>query len=392
MSRLLGVALTVAICGAVGAAAQGEAVTDGVRVRVKAEGVGRDDALRNALRAAIEQGAGAQIASFSEVENFTLIRDTIYSRASGLVSDYRILDETAAAGGVVQLEVEATVRPSVVAATWGEVQNVLDRVGRPRLMVVIDERIDGELQPESFVAARLEQALTEAGFDLVEPKAVAALRKREIRHADLSGDDAKLRRLAKEAGAHLLIRGMANANAAGVEDLYGVPVTFYNCDVLAKVVWTDTGKLLTTQSLPVTRWPSRGQRATNAQGARAALTAATFPERHVPNAPPPLGERLINALLEQWSVDFTAGGELVVEISGVNYEHFARLRGLLAAQQRIGRVDADLTAGTGTYRVRTTLSAEGLAELLSKPPFADTVEVVDLKPTRIQGKALRRTP
>ena len=57
--------------------------------------------------------------------------------------------------------------------------------------------------------------------------------------ADLSHD-------VKDAGAQIFIRGSANADRAGLEHLYGTPAAFYNCDVQAKVYYTDTGKLLTS--------------------------------------------------------------------------------------------------------------------------------------------------
>jgi len=116
------------------------------RVKVTAEGYNRDDALKQALRKALEEGAGVQIAGHSQVENFALIRDTIYSRAAGLVSDYKVLRESEGPGGSVVMTIEATVRPSTVAEAWGEVQNVLDQIGRPKIMVWVDEKIDGRPQ------------------------------------------------------------------------------------------------------------------------------------------------------------------------------------------------------------------------------------------------------
>ena len=75
-------------------------------VTVTAEGYDRDDAIKRALRMALEQGAGVQIATYSEVENYALLRDTIYSRAAGIVKDYRVLEEKPGAGGTVIVTVK----------------------------------------------------------------------------------------------------------------------------------------------------------------------------------------------------------------------------------------------------------------------------------------------
>jgi hypothetical protein len=353
------------------------------RVTVTAEGIDRDDALRQALRKALEQGAGTQIAAFSEVEHFTLIRDTIYSRATGLVTDYDILKESSGAGGTVILEVAATVKPSVVAATWGAVQNALDQIGRPRMMVVINESIDHQRQPDSIVAARIEEMFTKAGFEMLDRKALIA-------QAAESGEDIddadRLPQIAKRAGAHILIQGTANANRAGLEDLWGVPAAFYNCDVLARVYWTDTAKLITSESLPTVRQGVRSRREFSPQAARKALVTATFPDRPT-GRHQPLAERLFESVLSQWATQVTAGGEVVLTVADLSFRDYVALRKELAELERVERVDAEFSSGSARYRLRTTRRAEELAERLLEPPFAKLLEVSDLSANAIKARA-----
>jgi hypothetical protein len=355
-------------------------------VTVKAEGYNRDDGLKQALRRALEQGAGVQIAGFSQTENYALIRDTIYSRAAGVVSDYRILKEEEVAGGLWEVTVTATVRPDAVAATWGEVQNVLDQIGRPKLMVHIDERIDGRLEPHSFVQSRIEEMFVKAGFDLVSHEAVDEIRRREAADARGAGDAAKLARLAKDAGAHILIRGSANADPAGLENLYGTRAAFYNCDVQAKVYTTDTGKLLASESVPAVRRGVRSHHEFSPQAARAALVAATFP-RSDEHREPALAVKLFESVMEQWSTQISAGGDIVLEVEGVDFKTFVDLRKALGGIDRVRSVDGDFTKGTALLRIKALMQAQTLAELLTEKPFTAWIEVVDLKPNRIQAKA-----
>ena len=109
-------------------------------VRVAAEGLNREDAQRRALRKAIEQVSGVELAAYTKVENFQLIRDTIYSRAAGVVSEFKVLKESPLPGGTFEIQIEAVVRPDAIARTWGEVQHVLDKIGRPKIMVWIVAR------------------------------------------------------------------------------------------------------------------------------------------------------------------------------------------------------------------------------------------------------------
>lgn len=358
-------------------------------VRVTAEGVSRDDAVKQALRKALEEGADLQIAAFSNVENYMLMRQTIYSRAAGLVSDYHMLEEKEIAGGSWRVTLEAVVRPSVVAAAWGEVQNVLDQIGRPKILVWIDETIDGKLQDDSVVQTRLQQLFVKAGFDLVDRAAIDDIKRREVADARDEKNHAKLAALAKNAGAHILIRGSANADAAGRENLYGIPAAFYNCDVQARVYYTDTGRLLASESIPAVRRGVRSQKEHSPQAARAALIAATFPERENDIQTTALGMRLFNAVMEQWSTQITAGGEILLEVEGVPFKDYLRLKSTLAdaGGERIRSIDGDFTKGIATYRIRATMTAENFAELLVEKPIADFLEVVDLKNNRIQAKS-----
>ena len=359
-------------------------------VTVTAEGYDRDDAVKRALRKALEQGAGVQIAAYSQVADYMLLRDTIYSRASGIVSDYRVLNEKEGAGGTVIVTVQATVRPDAVAATWGEVQNLLDQIGRPRIMVWIDEQIDGQLQKDSIVAARIEELFTKAGFDLVARDAIEDIRRRAHAEAKEEGNAAKLAQLAKDAGAHIFIRGTANANRAGIENIYNVPAAFYNCDVQARVYYTDTGKLIASESLPQTRSGVRSRKEFSPQAARSALTRATFPETDQPAMRPPLAKRIYEAVMEQWSTQITAGGEIELEIQGLDFKNFVKIKKALSEVENVKRVDGDFTKGIGKFRIKADLSAETLAEQLTESPFEQWLEVTDLKLSRIQAKAVDR--
>ncbi len=356
-------------------------------VKVTAEGYDRDDALKQALRKALEEGAGVQLAAYSQVENYALVRDTIYSRASGIVSEYKVLREEEGPGGTVIMTVEATVRPSTVAAAWGEVQNVLDQIGRPKIMVWVDERIDGKLQPDSLVESRIEDLFLKAGFDLVDRKAVEDLKRREADAAARDQDDAKLARLAKDAGAHLLIRGSASADRAGIRDVYGIRAAFYNCSVQAKVYYTDTAKLLASESVPVKERGARSEHEFSPQAARAAMVDATFPHSEKVREPV-LATKLLDSVMEQWSTQLSAGGDIELEVSGLAFKQVLELEEALKQVEGVQSVNSDYTQGAGVFRIKALIAAKTLARLLADKPFSAWLEITDLKPNRIQAKAV----
>jgi copper chaperone CopZ len=365
-----------------------EEKSEAKRVRVTAEGYNRDDALKQALRKALEQGAGVQIAGYSQTQDFTLVRDTIYSRAAGIVTDYRVLSERAGAGGTTILEVEATVRPDAVARAWGEVQNVLDQLGRPKIMVWIDERIDGQFQPDSMVETRIEELFVKAGFDLVTRKAVGDVARRELADARAERGLTRLQQIAKDAGAHILIRGAANADRAGLENIYGVAAAYYNCDVQAKVYYTDTARLLASESIPVTRSGVRSRREFSPQAAREALVQATFPPAENAGRTPALAIKLYEAVMEQWATQISAGGDIELEVRPLGFKAYLNIKKALTELEGIKSVEGDFTEGAARFRIKANLAASMLAELLTGKPFSDWLEITDLKLNRIRAKAV----
>ncbi|MGD8450544.1 MAG: hypothetical protein PVJ57_01890 [Phycisphaerae bacterium] len=359
-------------------------------VVVTAEGYNHDDALKQALRKALEQGAGVEIAGYSQTQDYMLVRDTIYSRASGIVTEYRILSEEPGAGGTVVMKIEATVRPDAVAQAWGEVQNVLDQIGHPKIMVWIDERIDGRLQKDPIVESRIEELFVKAGFDLVTRKALGDLHIPEM--ADVRDDKGltRLQQIAKEAGAHILIRGAANADRAGLENIYGVPAAFYNCDVQARIYYTDTGRLLASESVPVTRRGVRSRHEFSPQAAREALVQATFPAAENAAGRAALAVRLYESVMTQWSTIISAGGDIELDVKPLDFKSFLAVKRALAEVEGIKSVDGDFSSETGRFRIKATIAAQTLAELLTEKPFDAWLEVTDLKLNRIQARAVAK--
>jgi hypothetical protein len=204
-------------------------------VTVKGEALSEDAALRDALRRALEQGGSSEISSHSQVENFELIRDTVYARSEGIVSDYKITEKGEGAGGTYFVRISAKVNKSAIATTWGEVQNVLDQVGRPGIAINILERIDGIVQDSSILESQLENRLLKAGFNVYARQHLETLAKKEGDNASAEGNVAKIQAIAKDLGTQIFISGTAQADAAGVNEVAGQPVAMYNGDGMIKM-------------------------------------------------------------------------------------------------------------------------------------------------------------
>jgi len=349
---------------------------DVVVVEVTGQGVSKDAAKTDALRRALEQGGQQEISSYSQVENFELIRDSIYSRAEGIVTDYQILQEGPGAGGVYFCKIKAKVSKTAIASSWGEVQNVLDQIGRPGIMVMIAEHIDDVMDDSSILESKIEERLLKSGFDVYCGAQVREIAKRESADAAVEDNVAKMQAIAKDFETQIFVVGSAHANAAGVEDLYGVKTAMYNGDAVVKMFYTDTGRLLASESLPQWRGGARGHFAANKQAGKMALS----------NASAEIIERVYNTCMQQWATQISAGGEIQLEIEGLNVPDAIKIKKKLEDVEGIEKVHYKYTKGLARYRIVGKMTAESFTEILVEPDWEALFEIVDVKLNRIQAK------
>ncbi len=354
---------------------------DVIEVSVSGSGLTAEEARRDALRKALEQGAGVEISSRSKVENYELIRDTIYSRADGIITDFKVLSESQGVGGMYTCRIVAKVSRSAVASKWGEVQNVLDQIGRPGIAVHVLERIDGVVQDSSILESKIEHRLLEVGFDVYAGKQLQAIAENEAADAAAEQNIAKMQALAKDFGTEIFITGTAQANSAGTRELAGQLTAMYNCDAAIKMYYTDTAKLCASESLPNTRGGARGHYAISPQAGKKALE----------NAGIDLVERCYQSVMRNWATRITAGGLIMLEIEGMRIADALKLKAKLKAinPDKIVRIDGPkATKGIMTFRIKAKMTAEDLAVYLVGDEWTTILEIVDLKTNRIQAKAI----
>lgn len=76
------------------------------------EPIAREKALEEAKRAAIEKALGTRMESRTVVENFQVIRDRIFSHASGYLSNVEVLEERKTDFGTYEVTIRAEVKTS----------------------------------------------------------------------------------------------------------------------------------------------------------------------------------------------------------------------------------------------------------------------------------------
>jgi predicted transcriptional regulator with HTH domain len=129
------------------------------------EVVAREKALDEAKRAAIETAMGTTIESRTVVENFEVVKDQIFSRASGYLKNIEIIDEKKSDLGTYEIEIKADVEVSVLVDDLDRFQNMIKWQKNPRVRIGFEEGMAKDVLPAATKTANLlTERLKQNGF------------------------------------------------------------------------------------------------------------------------------------------------------------------------------------------------------------------------------------
>lgn len=231
-----------------------EILAEGVSAVVSTVDIARDHALNDALRKAVEQAVGAFITSETMVSSFQLIEDNIYSRTSGYVSGYRIIDE-GLQGDLYRVVVRAVVRTDSIENDLAAVGLLLAGQGRPRVMVIVRELTAGQDLDDVTMGATMFETLVmdhfrQRGFPVVDAATVHRIVETDQMKLILRGDDQTAALLGLQAGAEIVISGTAlhrnedRQVGGSIREIHGYMVS-------SRAVNTATGALLAASAITV---------------------------------------------------------------------------------------------------------------------------------------------
>lgn len=214
----------------------------------------RDQATDDALRNAVEQTLGTFIQSSTLVQNNMVVEDNILSWANGYVRSYRIISEGQTDPSTYEVTIEATVELANLKNDWESIQNLLSRMGNPRLMFLIEEQNIGESRNQydylsvdmNITETTLLEKFIEQGFECVDPATVRENLKQEQAAAILQGDTKLAATLAKKLNAEVVITGKAIAKVATGINLGGMKSCQAN--VTARAIKADVATVFATSS------------------------------------------------------------------------------------------------------------------------------------------------
>jgi hypothetical protein len=238
----------------------------------------KDAALNRALRNAVEQAVGALIDSETQVQNFQLLDDKIYSEVKGYVKSYEIISDNGGAGGIYTVKVKAVVALGALTKDVQALGIIREKLNYPRVMVLVTEYIDGVEQPQRIAGTAIEKVFMENKFPVVSKEQTEMIKERD---ATLSyADPAKAAALGRRYGAEVVVVGQATSSLADTSTPYGVSVYAYQARVEAKAVKTDNAQVLAIDTATQTeRANGRVPAANKAMSAAAETISGSFMQK-----------------------------------------------------------------------------------------------------------------
>lgn len=219
-------------------------------VTVTGVGISKDDAVRDALRNAVEQAVGTLVDSETLVQNMAVVNDEIYTKSQGFVRDFNVLSSQAS-GGQYTVTVRAIIdtEPNSELMTRLQKLKLIEKVLRdPKIGVIIAEYNKYYWIPNQAAESSIVRKLRENGFKrVIDPRQAENIRGNDFIKAVLDGDAAAAKAIATTYSLDYVIVGSAFSNFAG-EVVAGGGLLSSRASIEAKVLKVDTGEIIASNT------------------------------------------------------------------------------------------------------------------------------------------------
>ncbi len=202
------------------------------------------EARNMAYRDALEKALGACVTGITEMENFAVTRDKVFSKSSGLIKDFRILSENVDEDGVLTIKASCKVSEKSLDGVLGP--EVISMLGNPRIMLIVDEKVGGQTPFMSTTEGVLQKIFENAGYLLVDPEQA-----RTLLHLDPSrafDDPETLSQAAKTLKADIIVAARASAGAFASHKIHGIRLYGVSGTVQLKAVLTKTAYQISSKT------------------------------------------------------------------------------------------------------------------------------------------------
>lgn len=206
----------------------------------------REEAKRNAYRDALEKGMGAYVEGITEMKDFQVVKDQVFSQAKGIVKNFKVLKEWADDDNIYHIKARCSVAMKSLDNVLGPV--VIDALGNPRVMVVISEKVNNKDVSMFTVENEVVRTFHNAGYFMIDKDQCDSITAKKLNAARLAGDQQALLDLAQSFNADVLIYGKSEALLNPPLSVGGRKVYKANGQLQLKAVNAQTAQLIDIQT------------------------------------------------------------------------------------------------------------------------------------------------
>lgn len=341
--------------------------------------LGRDSAIRDALRKAVEQAVGTFISSETIVKNYQVLSDSIYSKSQGYIQNYDIFYEDAR-DDLYRVKIRANV-------SLGNVQNDLQALGllmarmnMPRIMVLIAEQNVGQSHLSyywqgadlSVTESVIHEKFLKDGFTFVDRTPLAG----KIRIVKDNISDSEAAGMGRQVDAELVILGKAFAKYAS--NIAGTAMKSFQANMTAKVVRVDTGMVIASAS---------------GHGAAVHIDDITGGTNAFQKAAESVADSLKSQIIAKWQSEVSSTALVSLTVRGLkSYSDFILLKDALKTEAR-GVHDVFLRkmeSGTAKMDLQIEGSALSLADELATAKFQGfSLEITNVSQNSLEANMVK---
>jgi hypothetical protein len=369
------------------------------------KGIARDNALKAAQRQAVEQAVGTMIASETAVENFQVLKDSIYSKSQGYIQKFNIVRE-GAQNDLYSVTISATVATGDIKNDLSALGLLMARVGKPRVLFMIAEQNIGQeiyvfwwswwgKGGQSFTGQTVDMAVSETilkeeflnkGFNVVDISVVTG--KFEISNAYRMADltDSGAREIGKKMGAEVIVKGKVLAKpgprSAGSE------VGSYLADITVSAIRVDNGQVLASA-----RDSAPARHVSQHVGGNQAIE----------NAAKKVADKLIEQITAKWSGEVSGGQLVQITIRGLSgMKDLVKVKDFLQTQVRGVQsvIQRSFEGGVAVLELDAKSSAQQIGDELAQKDFgaldldvtSATANTLEVMATRKGSAVTTQTP
>ncbi|MEI7903849.1 MAG: hypothetical protein WCI43_00365 [Candidatus Firestonebacteria bacterium] len=206
--------------------------------------VTRKNGVDAARRAVIEKALGVYVTGQQMISKSLLIQEKIFSKTAGYIKEEKVLSESMS-GPYWKTKLWAKVR-------IGNIKNDIDALdlmikttaGNPRVVVLLEEYLDGVKQETSNAATFIMGDLLSKGYKVVDQQQLDKIKADDLTKAAAAGDEKAAAGIAKRYDADVAVTGKVALSANLSDSDYYKGWYIGQASINAKVVKTTTGQLL----------------------------------------------------------------------------------------------------------------------------------------------------